>query len=178
MPGIHEDGSFLDSGHHGLDLGSYDISGKQARGQPVSVALAGRISSVIYDRPPYGNMIMVETPFESIPPALVTSQSIPKGDSVYTLYAHLQNPQFFQLEQKVECGQHLAETGMTGATGGPHLHFETRWGPPNTEFPVMASYGTDIKDEEKKYYYLWRNSGVYHVFDPMELLSPLDFIAH
>jgi murein DD-endopeptidase MepM/ murein hydrolase activator NlpD len=172
MPRVLADGTYKDDAHHGVDLGYYTRDGKKFTGTLVLAAMDGKIAAVIHDRPPYGNMLMLETPFERIPPWVVASQKIPKGDSLYSLYAHLQNLQPLAIGQAIKCGQTLAETGLTGFTGGPHLHFETRWGPANTAFPEMAFYRADATPAELKNYTLWRMSGTFHLFDPMELLAP------
>ena len=160
-----------DDGHHGVDIGYYKVDGKLFTGTPVLAALTGRIAAVVHDRPPYGNMLIVETPFERIPPALIAGQKIPSGDSLYTLYAHLQALQALPLGQPIACGQQLAETGLSGFTGGPHLHFETRWGPAGKRFAAMAYYRADASDEEMRNYETWRMTDVFHLFDPMELLK-------
>jgi murein DD-endopeptidase MepM/ murein hydrolase activator NlpD len=170
MPRVMPDGSYKDDAHHGVDLGYYTRNGKLFTGSPVLAALDGRIAAVIHNRPPYGNMVMVETPFESIPLWLVASQKIPAGDSLYTLYAHLQALQALETGQPVTCGQQLAETGLTGFTGGPHLHFETRWGPAHAVFATMAYYRADATAEELANYVKWRMSGTFHLFNPLELL--------
>jgi murein DD-endopeptidase MepM/ murein hydrolase activator NlpD len=133
--------------------------------------LAGKVAAVINDRQPYGNMLMTETSFERIPPALRQQVGIPTGQSLYLIYAHLQAPPAFEIGQSVSCGQVLGAVGLSGRTSGPHLHFETRWGPPNTTFQSMAFYTTSATPEEMAAYKTWRLSGTYHLFDPMELLS-------
>lgn len=160
-----------DDGHHGLDIGYYQVDGKLFTGTPVLAALDGRVAAVIRDRPPYGNMVMLETPFDGIPPALRTGQHISAGDSLYTVYAHLQNLQNLRIGQSVTCGQPLAETGLTGFTGGPHLHFETRWGPPARVFDGMAYYTADATAAEMANYEAWRVGPDFHLFDPLELLN-------
>ena len=95
-----------------------------AEGTPVLAALSGKIAGIAQNRPPYGNAVIMETPFAQIPAHVIENQSIPEGASLYTLYAHLQNLQPLQIGQTMECGQPLAEAGLTGFTGGPHLHFE------------------------------------------------------
>jgi len=172
MPRVMADGTYKDDAHHGVDLGFYTRDGKKFTGTPVLAAFDGKIAAVIHDRPPYGNMIILETAFEAIPAKVIASQKITPGDSLYTLYAHLQNLQPLSLGQQVKCGQQLAETGLTGFTGGPHLHFETRWGPANTTFPAMAFYRADETPEESKNYTLWRMSGSFKLFNPLELLAP------
>ena len=163
-----------DDGHHGVDIGYYQINGKLFTGTPVLAALTGQIAAIVHDRPPYGNMLMVETPFAGIPHALVAQEQISDGSSLYTLYAHLQNLQNLTIGQPVACGQPLAETGLTGFTGGPHLHFETRWGPPGQTFASMAYYRADATAEEITNYTIWRMSAVFHLFDAMKLLGIVD----
>ena len=172
MPRILAGGLYSDDAHHGVDLGYYTRGGVKFTGTPVLAALEGVVAAVIHDRPPYGNMIILETRFENLPGAVITSQKIPEGDSLYTLYAHLQNLEPLKTGQAVRCGQQLAETGLTGFTGGPHLHFETRWGPAGTIFAAMAFYRADITPIEMENYKLWRMSGQFHLFNPLELLAP------
>lgn len=172
MPRVMDDGSYKDDGHHGLDLGYYTREGELFTGTPVLSVLDGIVAAVIQDSPPYGGMILVETPYDIIPPALVASQNLPPGNSLYSLYAHLQNLSTFNLQQSVTCGQQLAETGLTGFTSGPHLHFETRWGPAGITFPDgMAYYRADNTEVERANYQRWRMSGEFQLFDPLELLS-------
>lgn len=167
----HPDWVHKEDGHHGVDLGSFDPAGKLVTGLPVLAALDGRIAAVIHDRPPYGNMLMIETSFERIPPGLIAAQQITPGSSLYTLYAHLQNMLSWSVGQTVTCGEWLAETGMTGATSGPHLHFETRWGPAGETFTSMAYYRADASPQEMSNYERWRMSAEFHLFDPLALLA-------
>ncbi len=53
------------------------------------------------------------------------------ADGYYTLYGHLSKPLVYT-GQFVEAGQAIAESGNTGISSGPHLHFEIRHG----DFPV------------------------------------------
>jgi murein DD-endopeptidase MepM/ murein hydrolase activator NlpD len=167
-----DDGTYKDDAHHGVDLGYYTRNGENFTGTPVLSATNGRIAAVIHDRPPYGDAILVETPYEQIPAHVIESQSILPGHSLYVLYAHLQNLPAFSLQQKVACGDPLAETGLTGFTGGPHLHFETRWGPAGQGFESLAYYHVNTSEEERANYVTWRMSGTFRLFDPMILLSP------
>ena len=171
MPRIMDDGSYKDSGHHGLDVGFIVRDNITFTGTPVLSALEGKIASVIQDRPPYGDMIMVETAYEKIPPKLIKLHDIQPGQSLYTLYGHLQNMQTLKIGDTVKCGQLLAEAGLTGTTGGPHLHFETRWGPAGAIFPRMGFYLGGVTPEEMEYYTLWRMSGKFKLFDPFDLID-------
>ncbi len=166
-----DDGTYKDDAHHGLDLGYYTRAGINFTGTPVLAATQGTIAAIILNRPPYGNAILIETPFAQIPAHLISAQNIPAGYSLYSLYAHLQNLSPLQLGQTIACGQQIAETGLTGFTGGPHLHFETRWGPPGQVFNSMAYYQADTSAEERANYISWRMSGTFRLFDPMILLS-------
>jgi len=53
------------------------------------------------------------------------------ADGFYTLYGHLADS-FVFAGQYVEMGQAVAQSGNTGISSGPHLHFEIR----NHEYPV------------------------------------------
>jgi murein DD-endopeptidase MepM/ murein hydrolase activator NlpD len=169
-----DDGTYKDDAHHGVDLGYYTRNGENFTGTPVLSATNGWVAALIFDRPPYGDAVLVETPFEKIPAHVVESQSIPPGHSLYILYAHLQNLQPFNLQQEITCGDQLAQTGLTGFTGGPHLHFETRWGPAGQTFESMAYYQVTTTEQERANYVTWRMSGTFRLFDPMILLSPPD----
>ena len=172
MPRILDNGTYSDDAHHGVDLGYYTRGGAKFTGTPVLAALEGKIAGIIHDRPPYGNMIILETAFEHLPEKLIASQKIPPGDSLYTLYAHMQNLQPLKIGQAVRCGQQLAETGLTGFTGGPHLHFETRFGAPGALFDGMGFYRADMTPAEMENYKIWRMSGQFQLFDPLDLLAP------
>src|SRR5690625_6912565 len=57
---------------------------------------------------------------------VIISHSI-NGKSYTTLYAHL-NSQSVSVGQSVSQGQEIAKSGNTGASTGPHLHFEIHQG--------------------------------------------------
>jgi murein DD-endopeptidase MepM/ murein hydrolase activator NlpD len=162
-----------DDGHHGVDLSHYRL-GKEAGilGDPVQAVLPGKIAAVVNDRPPYGNMLIIEVPYQNLPPALVELAQIPAGESLYLLYAHLEDRPDLTIGQPVACGQNISQVGNTGCLPcGPHLHFETRWGPPGITFNGMAYYTADATPDEMKNYRTWRMSDTFHLFDPMILLS-------
>jgi murein DD-endopeptidase MepM/ murein hydrolase activator NlpD len=57
---------------------------------------------------------------------------IKHAENIYTVYYHLQKPSHLALKAKVAVGDPIALSGNTGASTGPHLHFEVRksakWG--------------------------------------------------
>ena len=68
---------------------------------------------------------------------------IQHADNIYTVYSHLQKPSHLALKAKVAEGDPIALSGNTGASTGPHLHFEVRksskWG--DTLDPVQFLQG-------------------------------------
>jgi len=69
------------------------------------------------DGPAYGNAIVIK-----------------HGNRTYSQYAHLSRIDV-KVGQVVRTGQHIALSGNTGNTSGPHLHFEIR---------TTANYGSAI----------------------------------
>jgi murein DD-endopeptidase MepM/ murein hydrolase activator NlpD len=64
---------------------------------------------------PYGQAVVIKHDFGY------------KGQPLYTIYAHMSKI-IAVAGQHVETGDVLGLVGATGATTGPHLHFEVRWG--------------------------------------------------
>ena len=69
------------------------------------------------DGPAYGNAIVIK-----------------HGNGTYSQYAHLSRIDV-RVGQVVKTGQHIARSGNTGNSTGPHLHFEIR---------TTANYGSAI----------------------------------
>ncbi|MGW0330878.1 M23 family metallopeptidase [Streptomyces sp. NPDC003011] len=69
------------------------------------------------DGPAYGNAVVIK-----------------HGSGTYSQYAHLSRIDV-KVGQVVKTGQHIARSGNTGNSSGPHLHFEIR---------TTANYGTAI----------------------------------
>ena len=64
---------------------------------------------------PYGQAVVIKHDFGY------------KGLPLFTIYAHMSKIIAYEGE-RVETGDVLGLVGETGATTGPHLHFEVRWG--------------------------------------------------
>ena len=65
------------------------------------------------------------------------------SDDVFSVYYHLEKPSHFMVGSRVEESELIAFSGNTGASTGPHLHFEVRksarWG--DTVDPVPYLQG-------------------------------------
>jgi murein DD-endopeptidase MepM/ murein hydrolase activator NlpD len=90
---------------------------------------------------------------------------------LYILYAHLDQPPLVELRERVASCQQLGEVGMSGNTDIPHLHIESRLGPAGQVFESMRFYDTRASQEEMDAYVLWRTSGIFQHFDPLQLLD-------
>ncbi len=157
--------------HQGVDFSYYRRGDRLSiRGVGVQSVLAGTVAMALAETFPYGNVIIVETTQDSLAADLAGDLEIASGESLYVLYAHLENSPEIGLGEKVTACQPLGKVGMSGNAGVPHLHIETRIGPSGTHFQGMRFYDTRATQEEKDNYLLWRTSGVYRHFNPMDLL--------
>lgn len=141
------------------------------RGEEVQAVLPGRVASMLEDLYPYGNMVIIETPAEKLPLDLLEQIGLEPNKSLYILFAHMNASPLVKLGETVQACQPLGEVGMSGNTDIPHLHLETRIGPPGVVFKSMRFYDTRATQEEMDNYVLWRTSGVFRHFDPMVLFS-------
>ncbi len=163
-----------DDRHHGTDLAYYRRKDRTSiEGERVQALLAGRVIAVVKDKPPYGNMVVIETPDSALPFEIVRQFEMIEEESLYILYAHMKNAPLVTLGDPISCGQTLGEVGATGYNiVQPHLHFETRIGPADhVFFDGMAYYDTQTTEAERANYELWRTSGVFRHFDPMILIN-------
>lgn len=191
-------GDGKDDGHHGTDFSFYQYkSFKKIENLNLLSMTTGRVSSVISNRPPYGNMIMVETPFSSLPVFLQdyllliqrgsevpfhTNLSCPEFQfeenlqktslfSLYILYAHLYSPPDVEIGSNILSGNSIGQVGNTGSSGNPHLHLEFRIGPSGYLFEEMSHYDNTASPNEISNYCLWRVSGLFYQINPMEIIE-------
>lgn len=103
--------------HTGVDIDANE-------GTPILAAGAGTVISAdwgLYTEAPgnqldpYGQAVVIRHDFGY------------KGQTLYTVYAHMSEI-IAVVGQRVETGDVLGLVGATGATTGPHLHFEVRLG--------------------------------------------------
>ena len=185
-----------DDGHPGIDLAYWSLPNGQAMlGQPVLSSLDGIVAGVLPERQPFGHALIIETPLERLPaswPAqiklplpqahLQASYSLSCPDlsgfnastqsiSIYTLYAHLNRIPLVHTGEAVSCGQAVGEVGTSGKSVNPHLHLEMRSGPSGQTFASLGHYDTAATPAEMHAYCLWRISGAFPSFDPLNLFS-------
>lgn len=187
-----------DSGHHGVDFAFWQRGDLASiEGLPIQSIFAGKVASAYSKiRNPYGYMVIVETPLSSLPTEIVNAIKLPAesqtpaspsnrltcpagfadwwstdSKSLYVLYGHMGEPPYVQLGQTIKMGDTLGVVGNTGASTNPHLHLEMRIGPSNASFASMGHYDSTTTDQERHNYCMWRISGEFEMFDPMELYT-------
>lgn len=186
-----------DDPHQGVDLADTDSSsGIALEGRIVQAALQGRVASVIRDRFPYGNALIIETPLDSLPESGLLELPLPtpaptllaqpvltcptpegvlpwtnKSRSLYLIYAHLLEPPSLQSGELIACGEPIGKVGMSGNALNPHLHIESRVGPSGARFDSLAHYTSSATLTEMRDYCLWRLSNNFQLLDPMALLA-------
>jgi len=163
-----------DERHQGVDFAYYRRKNRTTNeGEIVQAILPGRVAAVVNDQLPYGNMVIIETEGDRLPPALRADLGIEPKESLYHLYAHFGDAPLVSLGDEITCGQALGAVGASGYNiVNPHLHLETRIGPAGKAFPEgMGFYTTAASDAERENYTLWRTSGVFRHFDPMRLIA-------
>jgi len=186
----------LDDGHHGVDFAYYRRGERIGiTGLPVYSALNGRVVVALQDKLVYGNAVLIETPLQDLPPAILQQLSLPTpaptvappnlscptGEeafnwqspqrSLYLIYAHLNQPPQVKSGDAIRCGQQIGEVGNTGRSGNPHLHLETRIGPAGAPLTDIDHYFGGVSPQARAGYCAWRVSGLFQIFDPMRLLS-------
>lgn len=184
-----------EGGHHGVDFSFYSYGAfTSMEGIPVQAVLDGVVAAVIADRPPYGNMVIIETPLSSLPlawqeslaalPALthhqpdnrlqcptpIAGDQFSNPESLYLLYAHLAEKPNLANGDHLGCGQQIGLVGNTGYSGNTHLHLEMRLGPSGVQFLHLAHYINNATNEEMASYCVWRISSQFRLIDPLGLL--------
>jgi murein DD-endopeptidase MepM/ murein hydrolase activator NlpD len=176
QPFIPPLGENKEMGHHGVDFAYYrrDGVGDPLEGNPILSVLDGNMAGLGYNAV-YGNYLIIETPFERLPVELSALFPIQPDESLYLLYAHMQDLAPFEIREPLDCGQQIGQVGQTGRQpdmiAEPHLHFETRVGPSGIFIEPMAFYDTQATEAEKQEYIKWRSSGMFEPYDPMLLLN-------
>lgn len=184
-----------DTAHHGVDFAFWSYKDwKTPEGLQLDTALDGVVAGTVTDRFPYGYMIMIETPINQLPMQLIEKlgdislkqpldlrnasltcpaiEAISAQDlSLYTIYAHMEEPATLKPGDTVHCGDPIGKIGNTGDSSNAHLHLEMRVGPSGLRFDQMSHYSGDITETERYNYCAWRISGVYQIIDPLLVLG-------
>lgn len=171
QPFIPPQGANKELGHHGIDFGYYhrDGVGGPLEGNPIQSVLDGSMAGLGYNKV-YGNYLIIETTYERLPAELAASFPIKSGESLYVLYAHMQDLAPFEFFEPLDCGQQIGQVGKSGDpqfVAEPHLHFEMRVGKSGIFVDPMAFYDTQASQEEKDEYVRWRSSDTFNLVDPM-----------
>jgi murein DD-endopeptidase MepM/ murein hydrolase activator NlpD len=162
-----------DDGHPALDFAFYNWRGlKSIDGHSVQAVLKGSVVGVGIDRLPYGNMVVIESQERDLPEAIRDALGLEADQSLYVLYAHLQESPTLAIGETVDCGERLGAAGKTGRSGAPHLHLEARYGQEGAIFSPMVFYDTQAREEEMDRYRLWAMSGMFVSVDPLQLFVP------
>jgi murein DD-endopeptidase MepM/ murein hydrolase activator NlpD len=165
-----------DDRHQGVDFVYHRLAGVDIPivGVLVDSVLPGIVAASLSDTFPYGNVVMVETPGSWLPESWLSALGMQTDQSLYHLYAHLQEKPMVELGQELVGCQALGKVGHSGNTDAAHLHLEMRIGPAGSVFPSLYGLLANAPEEGRKNYKLWRTSGIYQHFDPMLLLEGLD----
>jgi len=167
VPDVHND-----TGHHGVDLGSYDYHGKLIYNWPILAVFAGKVAGVVMNRYPIGNCIIVESSYSQLPDEIISETGIKAEQSLYTMYCHMLNGATQNIGDAVTTAQQIGLVGKS-QTVEAHLHLEMVIGPPDQIIPSMAYYNGDATEDEKKAYLWWRTSGTFFSFNPMNIIANL-----
>ena len=161
-----------DERHQGVDF-SYHRWKKTGpiHGVIVQSVFSGVVIASLKNTFPYGNLIIVETTFASLPKEISESLKLSSDDSLYLLYAHLDGAPWRGVGQRVVPCQSLGLVGKSGNAIVPHLHFEARVGLSGAVFTGLSRFVDEANDFDKENYLLWRISGIFVHFNPMEVFS-------
>jgi murein DD-endopeptidase MepM/ murein hydrolase activator NlpD len=175
QPFIAPVGANKETGHHGVDFAYYrrDGVGPHIVGTPIQSVLNGTMAGLGYN-PVYGNYLIIETRFEFLPVDLAALYEMQLGESLYILYAHMQDLAPFEIREPIDCRQVIGQVGGSGDpffVTDPHLHLETRVGISGYFVEPMSFYDTQATEAEKAEYTKWRSSDFFRLLDPMLLLD-------
>jgi murein DD-endopeptidase MepM/ murein hydrolase activator NlpD len=89
--------------HDGIDISN-------GTGTPIVAAADGTVFFSGYNFGGYANMVEIQ-------------HTLPNGQKIHTLYAHMASESALKVGQSVSKGQYVGPMGSTGNSTGPHLHF-------------------------------------------------------
>lgn len=162
-----------DDRHQGVDFAYHSLAGVSGSIEGVGVlsVMPGYVATAIHNSFPFGNLVIIETPYALVPTPVAQEVNLQPGFSIYVLYAHLQEKLEVVLGEEVALCQLLGYVGRSGNTAAPHLHLEMRIGPQGAVFEEMSAYVPGVTKKARENYLLWRISGTFLHFDPMRVLT-------
>ncbi|MEN6393447.1 MAG: M23 family metallopeptidase, partial [Anaerolineaceae bacterium] len=161
-----------DDRHQGVDFAFYRRYGLASiAGEIVQAVFEGKVAGIVENKYPYGNALIIETPFDKISQTSRQTLGLQKDQSIYTLYGHLDHISIKEIAQEIEACQALGLVGKTGNAGVEHLHLEMRIGFAGEILPSMSYYVKGATPAEREAYLRWRISNEFVHFNPMLLLD-------
>ncbi len=100
--------------HAGMDFASNF-------GTPIVASADGKVVKVTMGYPNYGKGVDDPAGWAN---TVIIEHNIPNYPRMQTVYAHLQNRQVVSVGQTVQRGQLIGYMGSSGASSGPHVHFQ------------------------------------------------------
>ncbi len=165
-----------DDRHQGVDFVYHRLAGVDIPilGVQVDSILPGIVAASLEDTFPYGNLVIIETPGSWLPENWLDELKMEAEQSLYHLYAHLQEKPLVTLGDFLSSCQAIGKVGNSGNAEAAHLHLEIRIGPGGQVFPSMFGLLFDAPEDARQNYNTWRTSGIFQHFDPMFLLMGFD----
>lgn len=113
----------------------------------------------------YGNVIIVEHGYSSLPDEVRDAYDVDVGESLYILYGHMSSI-YSRRGNIVQSSIVVGRIGSTGHSTGPHLHAEFRTGPSGQLWSNALCTAECISTSETTPWEIWR-------FD-LDLVDPVD----
>jgi murein DD-endopeptidase MepM/ murein hydrolase activator NlpD len=119
----------------------------------------------------YGNVMIIEYPYGSLPAIVQGDIGLSGGESLFMLYAHLQNAPTLYAGDTVRAGQIIGNADNSGNSKGSHLHLETRKGETGSlHFGEMCTtVCAPTPNDPYPRFRQWYKSGQFSSFNPAGL---------
>jgi len=160
-----------DERHQGVDFSYHNWNGSGSiLASGVQSVLAGKVAAALSDTFPFGNLVIIETEREELTDEISEKLGVNEEKSLYILYAHLNSAPLVEVGERIPQCHPIGSVGRSGNALVAHLHLETRIGPLGFRFDGMSRFVEGATPQEKENYIIWRKSGLFVHFNPMDLL--------